>query len=219
MARIGLRMMPTFPSSPLKFRTVGFPQSGFKAGSSDGAFPVPPHESPGPVCHRPSCPSLTLSFPRSGSEDKAAGKHRRSSRHGRSTPGVLAPVRVIVSRSILTYSTPSAPLAGTSGLHRRAAYTRYLRCASPATPRRPTTGSVLSLAVLYRHAVLRDHGKFIGCLYPVPSSMTLAFDQGIRSRHFQVLPPSDSRGRGGFRGLTTVRFRYGLSICLSSCRS
>jgi len=39
MARIGLRMMPTFPSSPLKFRTAGFPQYGFKAGLSAGAFP------------------------------------------------------------------------------------------------------------------------------------------------------------------------------------
>ena len=38
MARTGLRMMPTFPSSPLKFRTAGFPQYGFKASLSDGAF-------------------------------------------------------------------------------------------------------------------------------------------------------------------------------------
>jgi hypothetical protein len=40
MARTGLRMMPTFPSPPLKFRTAGFPQYGFKAGLSDEAFPV-----------------------------------------------------------------------------------------------------------------------------------------------------------------------------------
>jgi len=32
--------MPTFPSSPLKSRTVSFPQSGFKAGLSDDAFPL-----------------------------------------------------------------------------------------------------------------------------------------------------------------------------------
>ena len=31
-------MMPTFPSPPLKFRTVGFPQYGFKASVSDRAF-------------------------------------------------------------------------------------------------------------------------------------------------------------------------------------
>ena len=39
MARSGLQMMPTFPSPSLKFRTVSFPQYGFKAGISDGAFP------------------------------------------------------------------------------------------------------------------------------------------------------------------------------------
>ena len=33
-------MMPTFPSPPLKFRTAGFPQYGFKAGLSEGAFPA-----------------------------------------------------------------------------------------------------------------------------------------------------------------------------------
>jgi len=36
-ARIGLRMMPTFPRSSLSFRTVSFPQYGWKAGLSDGA--------------------------------------------------------------------------------------------------------------------------------------------------------------------------------------
>jgi hypothetical protein len=38
-ARSGLRMMPTFPASPLRFRTAGFPQYGSKVGISDGAFP------------------------------------------------------------------------------------------------------------------------------------------------------------------------------------
>jgi len=32
-------MIPTFPSSPLRFRTAGFPQYGSKTGISDGAFP------------------------------------------------------------------------------------------------------------------------------------------------------------------------------------
>ncbi len=48
-------MMPTFPSPSLKFRTAGFPQYGFKAGLSGGAFPAgawPPRLS---VCCRPSC--------------------------------------------------------------------------------------------------------------------------------------------------------------------
>src|SRR4051794_7389060 len=38
-ARTGLRMMPTFPRSPRSFRTAGFPQYGWKAGLSGGAFP------------------------------------------------------------------------------------------------------------------------------------------------------------------------------------
>ena len=32
-------MTSTFPSSPLKFRTAGFPQDGFKVGMSKRAFP------------------------------------------------------------------------------------------------------------------------------------------------------------------------------------
>jgi hypothetical protein len=38
MARIGLRMMPTFQSPSLECRTVGFPQYGYKAGLSDRTF-------------------------------------------------------------------------------------------------------------------------------------------------------------------------------------
>src|SRR3954447_13690649 len=60
-----------------------------------------------------------------------------------SAPGALARVRVMLSRSVLAEPAPSAPLAGTSRLHRRAAYTRCLRCAG--APRRPASGSGLSL--------------------------------------------------------------------------
>jgi len=48
MARSGLRMMPTFPSPPLKFRTVGFPQYGFKAGMSKGTFLITRRIKPAP---------------------------------------------------------------------------------------------------------------------------------------------------------------------------
>src|SRR3954447_25278026 len=60
-----------------------------------------------------------------------------------SAPGALARVRVMLSRSVLAYPAPSAPLAGTSRLHRRAAYTRCLRWAG--APRRPAHGSGLSI--------------------------------------------------------------------------
>ena len=47
-ARTGLRMMPTSPRSPLSFRTAGFPQYGWKAGLSGGAFLSPDQLKPAP---------------------------------------------------------------------------------------------------------------------------------------------------------------------------
>src|SRR5580692_5631304 len=61
VARSGLRMMPTFPLSPLSFRTAGFPQYGWKAGMSDSAFPVQPSLKPAPRIRRWT-PGLHLSF-------------------------------------------------------------------------------------------------------------------------------------------------------------
>ena len=52
---------------------------------------------------------------------------------------------------------PSAPLAGTSRFHRTAAYTRCLRCAG--APRRPASGSALSLTDLSQHVVLYVPGE------------------------------------------------------------
>ena len=48
--------------------------------------------------------------------------------------------------------------AGTSRFHRMAAYTRCLRCAG--APRRPASGSELSLHIPSWHAVLSDPGEF-----------------------------------------------------------
>src|SRR5215218_5435465 len=47
-ARTGLRMMPTFPRSPRSFRTARFPQYGWKAGLSGGAFPDRQRLKPAP---------------------------------------------------------------------------------------------------------------------------------------------------------------------------
>src|SRR3974377_2108576 len=73
------------------------------------------------------------------------------------TPGALARVRVVLSRSVITYSAPSVPLAGTPRFHRSAAYTRCLRCTG--APRRPASGSELSLHIPSRHAILSDPGE------------------------------------------------------------
>ncbi len=86
MARTGLRMMPTFPSPPLKFRTAGFPRYGFKAGLSDKACPVNLRA----LCFHRSFPALC--------QGRCAYEHFRASglplypRGPRSGPGYAVPV-------------------------------------------------------------------------------------------------------------------------------
>lgn len=219
MARTGLRMMPTFPPPPLSFRTVGFPQYGWKAGLSGGACPVGTSVKPAP-----GIPVMTSGLPppfvfavAAGNStlcvvDLRAVEHRRASGCYRSTPGALARVRVILSRSVITYSAPSAPRAGTSRFRHPLAYTRRLRCAG--APRRPARGSVLSLHVPSRHAAFYDPGEPADCICPV-----------LRRRHWPS-PPDDGLGAldsptirfwwGQFSGLP-VRICYGLSSCSPPC--
>jgi hypothetical protein len=108
-ARTGLRMMPTFPRSPLRFRTVGFPQYGSKAGLSDRAFP-----DPASVKLAPSIPVASIRFATTlralrssmGSPFSVGAtcsvEHRHASDIRRSTPGALAPVQVMLSWTIIT---------------------------------------------------------------------------------------------------------------------
>ena len=84
--------------------------------------------------------------------------------------------------------------------------------AETPTPRRPASGSVLSLTALCRHVVLQDPGKLVSCLHPVPSPTTLAFDLSGRSRHFRS-PTLRFSWEGSFRDFTTVHSRYNLSTC------
>ena len=108
MARSGLRMMPTFPSSPLRFRTAGFPQYGSKAGLSVSAFPLHSQVKPPPGIPWP-CSGLHLTFaspvaapvPSIKVEEAGSVWRRHESGTRRSTPGALATVRVILSRSII----------------------------------------------------------------------------------------------------------------------
>src|SRR5271167_155238 len=89
-----------------------------------------------------------LNTPRSGSRFVALSATPPCERFDRPTPGALAPVRVIVSRSIITYSAPSALLADTPQFPRRAGYMRRLRCAGWCRPRPPASSSELSLPFL-----------------------------------------------------------------------
>jgi hypothetical protein len=119
-------MMPTFPSPPLKFRTVGFPQYGFKASMSDKAC-----RARRPVKRVPRIPesadTFTPPFARSPcrahtplvpDQDKRAASTNRSRRGELPLDPRgpwLRPELCCLQPSALT-TTPSASLAGTRRL-------------------------------------------------------------------------------------------------------
>jgi hypothetical protein len=87
-------MMPTFPSPPLKFRTAGFPQYGFKAGMSDEACPIIGLPSSFVLSA-----AIVIPCSVSGGDVLVSTSAQAAFR---STPGALAPDRVMLSRSIFT---------------------------------------------------------------------------------------------------------------------
>jgi hypothetical protein len=150
MARTGLRMMPTFPSPPLKFRTAGFPQYGFKASMSDRAFVQVHSLKPAPDIRLLSR-SLLLPFarfhlrrsPGSVSKTIRASTCRCSGGLSSLPQGFLAPVRVVLSQTILAYYSPMRQSRRHAATSRFCAYTQRLRCAG--APRRPARPSLLLL--------------------------------------------------------------------------
>ena len=107
-ARFGLRMMPTFPRSPLSFRTASFPQYGWKADCPSGAFLGDWRLKPAPGIRRPpsSLHPLFVHFVVATAVRSESGLRTRSCTAMRwntpPTPGALARVRVVVSRSVIT---------------------------------------------------------------------------------------------------------------------
>src|SRR3982750_943359 len=106
-ARTGLRMMPTFPRSPRSFRTAGFPQYGWKAGLSGGAFPDRQRLKPAPGMHllTPGLPSpfvhLRVGAVAPYCAGPPTGQCTALGGGSPSAPGALARVRVMLSRSVL----------------------------------------------------------------------------------------------------------------------
>ena len=150
MARIGLRMMPTFPSPSLEYRTVGFPQYGYKAGLSDRAFPCDTDSSVAWFasilralrCHR--------RFPRAVSRDAARLSTTVQAAYAALPQGPsLQPGFAL--QVFLAYLAPSAPLAISLHFPCLAGYMWRLCCAATlhhARPRLMTSGSGLSIANL-----------------------------------------------------------------------
>src|SRR5260370_38921896 len=101
-------------SIPLSFRTAGFPQYGWKAGFPGGAFLDHQQLKPAPGMRRPTS-SLHPPFARlvvSTVVPLCVGPPTRLRTavegHYPSAPGALAQVRVIVSRTVITYSRQRA---------------------------------------------------------------------------------------------------------------
>ena len=128
MARTGLRMMPTLYGGFSPVRLQGWrisgrlPANGAHVSRPLGLLPA----------FVPTAASVTFSAQCRSTLCAQAPPFKRLRR---STPGALAPVRVLLSRSIHTYPAPSDPLAGTARFHCAAAYTPCLRCTLPPRPR------------------------------------------------------------------------------------
>jgi len=151
MARTGLRMMPTFPSPSLKFRTAGFPQYGFKASLSGRAFPVDRTVKPAPGM---PTPSSGWQQPFARIRDRpipwlCVQVNPRLHVPLCERPSPLYPrgpwlrAELCCPGPSSRTTTPSAGLAGTPRFRGPAAYTQCLRCAG--APRRPARPSLLSL--------------------------------------------------------------------------
>ena len=197
----------TFPAPPLKFRTASFPQYGFKAGLSDGAFPRQPTRA---VCLRPSCspwrPSTSVQS-RSYPLGEAPPFKRYTSLYPRGP------------RSGAGYVVPHPP--------------RLIGLIRP-TCRHIEISPHCGLYPMPSLGVIRLGPQVVPCfrcmfLLDMPSSRSpesssvilsqphFTDDTGLRrkvgtARHSRYPPPSASSG-DCISGFLRVRFRYGLSSC------
>ena len=200
--------MPTFPSSPLKSRTVSFPQSGFKAGLSDDAFPLRMSSGLPPSFMHTLRSALC---PRTVSRGAGHVCIAVQATPRRFTPGVLAPGRLCCP-ALLRLVDPMRPTRQhiSTSPHRliRNVFAVHLT----STHQQPASGSVLSLYIPSQHAALYDLGESIECMRSVLAQWHWPCATSQPARHSQI-PRHPLQTRGVFRGYTTVRFRYGLLSC------
>jgi hypothetical protein len=150
-------MMPTFPRSPLSFRTASFIQYGWKTDCPSGAFlgdrrlePAPGIRRPPSSLHPPFVHFVVATVVRSelGLRTRSCTAMRWNTTP---TPGALARVRVVVSRSVITQSAPSAPLAaachGMFRGHRRARIRFISPIPAPPTMRSMSCRSEILLSI------------------------------------------------------------------------
>ena len=209
----GLRMMPSFPPSPLKFRTAGFPQYGFKAGLSDGAFPPLRSLKPAPGIrdcsvglHPPFAWlwSDILSPALSRGDDPSAMPPFGLTpypRDPRSDSGCSVPIHHHLFDPIRA-TGKHVPISRMRG------YTERLCCAG--APRPPASGSELSLPILLDMSSSST-----------PEKSVAAFIQFLRHRHGLHPVPTGS----AFSTFPQIRFTRGWYFgasqqfaCATTCR-
>ena len=185
-ARFGLGMMPTFPRSPLSFRTAGFPQYGWRAGISDQAFP------PRRTVQASSQHTLStrwLAFALRASRRKLYTPARSRGWLLADAPpwrlGSPPPQGSSLGTKLccLGPSSLNRPPPPHSRAPRDFAARRLIRevCAVRERTKQPPSGSGLSLIIPSWHAVLHDPGEFghrygpvLRCrLWPSPRSERL----------------------------------------------
>jgi hypothetical protein len=183
MARTGLRMMPTSPWSPLKFRTVGFPQYGFKAGMSDGPSCQPRVRRGLQFAIRPSCTPLPVT-PSPRSKSRSAVRWCTTvqaawplyPRGPRSGPGYSVPVHhrlsdpirparrhIPISPQSGLYAMPSlCARCGRLGDQRVVPCFRGLLCIGMSSPGTPRSLSAACTQFLHRRRWPSTRSKGLG---------------------------------------------------------
>jgi len=207
MARIGLRMMPTFPWPPLKFRTAGFPRYGLKAGYRARPSPLPGLLSPFVL-------ATIIAIPCSVSGTVWSTQHL----HASGSP--LCPRGPRSDRVMLSRPSPlNWPHAPHSPVHPDFAAARFIQDAFAVPdlrrPRQPTSGSELSSMLIHNMSSSTTTGNSSAAC-----TQYLTEDPSLQLRMTVSAFPSSSHSDSGeglsFRGFTTVRLRYDLLCCLPS---
>ena len=142
MARTGFRMMPTFPSSPLRFRRASFPQYGSKAGLSVGAFPSHSQVKPPPGVPSP-CSGLHPTF----ASSVAAPNPRSMSRKPARSDAAIRAARAALPQGPSLRSGLFCP--GPSTLNRPHPTHSWAPCDFPAVP---TIRSVFAVRAIGRRS-------------------------------------------------------------------
>src|SRR6266700_3709883 len=181
-------MMPTFPRSSLSFRTAGFPQYGWKAGFPSGAFPDRRQLKPAPGIRRPTSGLhppfvrlvVTTVVPHCvGPQTRlhtAVEDHYSSAPGGpRSGPGYSVPVR----RHLVG---PIRPTRGHTAISPHGGL--YAMPSLCGAPRRPASGSGLSLLIPSWHAILYDPGESDHRQFQ-SNDVGMAFAESRPARHSQ----------------------------------